>query len=241
MRSALDRRVSGPGVLEDAAAVALGFIDLYSLTFEPGWLQRARDITERTIERFHDTATSTWYDTASDHEALIVRPREVTDNATPSGTSLVAELLQTWSELEPRPEWLSMVERIVGGVAEAITRYPQALGHIASVADTLVHGGSQVALAGDPADPRFRALVNEVSSIFVPALVLAGGDGEKPGQPALMRNRHAIEGRPTAYICRAFTCALPTSDPEQLQRQVRDLIRDATEPVATYGRSSGNP
>jgi hypothetical protein len=227
-RSALDGRISGPGVLEDFAAVALAFLDLYALTFEASWLRLSRAVTENAIALFHDSETDTWYDTASDHEPLIVRPREYTDNATPSGTSLVAELLLAWAELDDKPAWRSLAEGIVSRVGEAIGQYPQALGHVAGVADALVNGSAQVAIVGEPADPAFRELVGRIGSTFVPALVMAGGEPAKDGQPALMLNRVAVGGHPTAYVCRAFTCDLPTSDADQLERQVQQLIGDGT-------------
>src|SRR5688572_8159163 len=165
-RSALGGRISGPGVLEDHAAVALAFLDLYSLTFDVSWLRQSRTVTEQTLQFFHDGATDTWYDTASDHEPLIVRPREVTDNATPSGTSLMADLLLSWSELDDEPEWRSMAESIVGRVGHAIAKYPQALGHVAGVADALVNGTVQVAIVGAVSHPRSVELGKRVSSSF---------------------------------------------------------------------------
>jgi uncharacterized protein YyaL (SSP411 family) len=227
-RSALDGRTSGPGVLEDFAAVALAFLDLYSLTFETSWLRLSRAVTENAIALFHDSGTDTWYDTANDHEQLIVRPREVTDNATPSGTSLVAELLLTWAELDDKPDWKALAESIVSRVGEAIGQHPQALGHVAGVADALVNGSAQIAVVGDPADPGFAELVDQIGSTFVPALVVAGGDPSEDGQPALMLNRTTLGGRSTAYVCHGFTCEIPTSDADQLERQVRQLIGDAT-------------
>ena len=232
-RSALDGRISGPGVLEDHAAVALAFLDLYSLTFDESWLRQSRAVTERTIEFFHDQATDTWYDTASDHEPLIVRPRDVTDNATPSGTSLIAELLLAWSELDDERTWWSMAESIVGRVGEAIAQYPQALGHVAGVADALVNGTVQVAIVGDVTDPLLQELVKRVSAAFVPALILAGGEPASEGQPALLRGREAVGGRPTAYVCREFTCELPSSDPDVVERQVKQLIGDASPSPST--------
>jgi uncharacterized protein YyaL (SSP411 family) len=225
-RSALDGRISGPGVLEDFAAVALAFLDLYGLTFDTSWLERSRDIAQRTVELFHDPKTDTWYDTASDHEPLLVRPREVTDNATPSGTSLVAELLLSWAELDDRFEWRTLAEGAVSRVGDAIAQYPQALGHIATVADAVVNGTTQIAIAGNPADPELRELVSRIGSTFVPSLVMAGGDPATTRQPALMANRVAVGGRPTAYVCRSFTCDLPTSEPDELERQVKHLIGD---------------
>ena len=234
-RSALEGRISGPGVLEDFAAAALAFLDLYALTFDTSWLQLSRAVTENAVALFHDDETDTWYDTAWDHEPLIVRPREYTDNATPSGASLVAELLLAWAELDDKPAWRSLAEGIVSRVGEAIGQYPQALGHVAGVADALVNGSAQIAVAGEPADPGFRALVRRIGSAFIPALVMAGGDPATGSQPALMLNRIAVGGRPTAYVCRGFTCDLPTSDPDQLERQVKQLIGDGAPAPADRG------
>jgi uncharacterized protein YyaL (SSP411 family) len=233
-RSSLDGRVSGPGMLEDHAAVALAFLELYGLTFDTSWLRLSRTITERTIERFHDTGSETWYDTAVDHERLIVRPREVTDNATPSGTSLTAELLLAWAELDDIHEWRSMAERVVSSVGEAIAQYPQALGHLAGVADTIVNGSSQVAIVGAVDHPGLRELAGRLGAIFTPALTLAGGDPLTEGQPALIRDRSAIGGIPTAYVCRGFTCHLPTSDPAEFERQVKHLVGDGAITTAQH-------
>jgi uncharacterized protein YyaL (SSP411 family) len=232
-RSTLDGRVSGPGLLEDYAAVALAFLDLYSLTFDTSWLRQSRTITEHTVDLFLDRDTGTWYDTASDHEQLLVRPREVTDNATPSGTSLVAELLLHWSELDDMPAWRSMAETIVSRVGDAIAQYPQALGYVAGVAESIVNGGVQVAIAGEPAEEGFVRLESRLGQAFVPGLVIAGGDSTTPGQPALMRDRRPVEGRAMAYVCRAFACDLPTADPETLERQVRQLVGDSVRNAAS--------
>jgi uncharacterized protein YyaL (SSP411 family) len=225
-RSSLKGKVSGPGVLEDFAALGLAFLELYGLTFDTSWLRLSRAVTQRTVELFYDTGSETWYDTASDHEKLLVRLREVTDNATPSGTSLVAELLLEWAELGDFPEWREMSERIVSQVGEAIAQYPQALGHVAGVADALVNGSTQVAIVGDPADPRFQGLVEATASVFIPGLVMAGGNPLAEAQPALLRERTAPGGVPTAYVCRGFVCELPTTDPKTVEQQVKSLVGD---------------
>jgi hypothetical protein len=234
-RSALGDRVSGPGLLEDFAAVGLAFLDLYSLTFETTWLQLSRSVTEKAIELFRDAETDTWYDTASDHEQLLVRPRDVTDNATPSGTSLIADLLLAWSDIDDIPEWRSLAEMVVSRVGDAIAHFPQALGYVASVADALVNGSTQAAVVGDENDPRFRDLVDRLGAVFVPGLAIAGGDAAAPNQPVLMRNRVASGGNPTAYVCRGFVCELPTSDPDELERQVNHLIGDGAGTAASRG------
>ena len=105
-----------------------------------------------------------------------------------SGTSLVAELLLLWSELDDRSQWRSMGELMVSRVGEPIGVYPQALGHIAGVAEALVNGSVQLAIVGDPSDAGFRAMIGQTTAVFVPSLVIAGGKHDD-AQPALMRDR----------------------------------------------------
>ena len=209
-------------MLEDFAAVALAFLDLYGLTFDTSWLRLSRAITERTIELFHDPASDTWYDTASDHERLLVRPRDATDNATPSGTSLVAELLLEWAELDDIHEWRHSSERIVSRVGEAIAQYPQALGHVAGVADALVNGGTQVAMVGDPSDARFHELVGAMASVFVPTLVFAGGNPTAEGQPALHARSNRAWRRPHGLRLPRFRVRPANAGPHaRSERQVK--------------------
>jgi uncharacterized protein YyaL (SSP411 family) len=65
-----------------------------------------------------------------------------------------------------------------------------------------------------------------MASTFIPALVLAGGNPMAEGQPALMRDRVALGSVPTAYVCRRFSCDLPTADARELERQVKSLVGD---------------
>src|SRR6202171_6770876 len=73
------------GFLEDHAAVALGFLAVYELTFDQQWVKSAEDIARAMIEWFWEETAGAFFDTAKDAEQLIARPRDVTDNATPSG------------------------------------------------------------------------------------------------------------------------------------------------------------
>src|SRR5262249_44985560 len=87
-----------PGYLEDYAAAADGPLALYEATFETRWFTAARQIADRMVELFWDADKSSFFDSASNAETLVARPRELWDNATPSGTSLATNvLLRLWA------------------------------------------------------------------------------------------------------------------------------------------------
>jgi hypothetical protein len=217
--------VKGPGFLEDHASVALAFLDLYTLTFDRTWFARATRIASSIVEWFLDPASGFFYDTARDHEALITRPRDVTDNAVPSGTSLTAELLVRVAELGGDDRYRDHGTRIIRQTGHLLARYPNAFGHLLGVADMIVHGAVEVAIAGDPDSSPFAELVRCVSARYVPALVLAGGVALAGDSVALLRGRTPGDGIPLAYVCRRYECEAPTADPGHLGKQLDEAGR----------------
>jgi uncharacterized protein YyaL (SSP411 family) len=155
------------GYLEDYASLGLAALAVYELTFDTVWLDRARAMSDATVQWFWSDDTGAFYDTASDHEELIVRPREVADNATPSGTSLAVELLVRLAELLHDVEARRRATYVVETLAPMIARYPSAFGHILGAADMLINGAVEVAIVGDVGTADFRAMERAVAEQYV--------------------------------------------------------------------------
>jgi uncharacterized protein YyaL (SSP411 family) len=227
MRSHKNGETRIPGFLEDYASVALGFIALYELTFDPAWMDRAVALTESMVQWFWDDATGVFFDTATDAEQLITRPRDITDNAMPSGTSLAVDLLLHVAELTGDSEMRRRAALVLESTASALTKYPTGFGHMLGAADMAVHGAVEVAIAGDRSDPRFELLEREVAAHYVPSLVLAGGDPAR-GNVALLADRMPRDGVPTVYVCRAYTCDQPVTDTDGVGAQLESAGRAET-------------
>jgi uncharacterized protein YyaL (SSP411 family) len=209
-----------PGFLEDHAAVALGFLGLYELTFDRRWFDRAKTLAEACVIHFRDETTGAFYDTAADHEALVTRPRDITDNATPAGNSLMAELLLMIAELTGDPDARRQASEVLDALAEPMRQYGTMFGHLLGAADLAVHGAVQVAIAGSRGSADFESLTRTVAGHYVPSLVIAGGTGDAVRGLALLDGRDPIGGRATAYVCRHYSCELPASDAAALAAQL---------------------
>jgi len=217
------------GFLEDHAAVALGFLAVYDITFDQRWVERAEEITSAVIEWFWDDSVGAFFDTARDAEQLIARPRDITDNAIPAGTSLVVELLLHLSELEHDTEHRRRAVFTLESLAEPMTRYPTAFGHLLGCADMELNGAVEVALAGDIKSAPFKALERAVAEQYVPSLVLAGGLQTANSPVKLLDDRPFVGGNPTAYVCRSYTCDKPVTKPKELSAQ----LESASKTIAT--------
>jgi len=220
MRSHKGGETRIPGFLEDYASVALGFIALYELTFDAAWVGRAISITESMIKWFWNDSVGAFFDTASDAERLITRPRDITDNAMPSGTSMAADLLLHMSDLTNDTGMRARAMSILEGAAPLLTKFPTGFGHLLGVADMAVYGAAEVAIAGERDSSEFKLLEREVASHYVPSLVLAGGNPDGTEQIALLAGRTPRVGNPTAFVCRSYTCEEPVTDAAALGQQL---------------------
>ena len=213
------------GFLEDYAAVGLAFISLYELTFDPVWVRRANELAQSMVKWFWDEQLGAFFDTASDAESLISRPRDTTDNAMPSGTSLAVDLLLCLSELTGDADMRRRATFVLESIATPLMRYPTAFGHMLGVADMAVNGAVEVAISGKRDDKTFHALEHELATHYVPSLALAGGSDDAGGLIALMEGRQARAGKATAYVCRSYTCEEPATTPEVLATQLEHAGR----------------
>jgi uncharacterized protein YyaL (SSP411 family) len=208
------------GTLEDYACVAEGFLTLSGVTGEARWLGLAADLLEVTLGSFGDGAGG-FYDTAADGEALIFRPADPADNATPSGTFAVAGALLGYSALAGSARHREAAEGALGVLSGIAARYPRAAGAGLSVAEAMLAGPAEIAVVGGPDDDRTRALHQTALHAAPPGAVLALGDGSQPLEAAdgvpLLGGRGLVNGAPAAYVCRQFTCQAPVTTPEELQ------------------------
>jgi uncharacterized protein YyaL (SSP411 family) len=224
------------GFLEDHAAVALGFIAVYELTFDERWVTKAREIADAMIQWFWDDKVGAFFDTARDAEQLITRPRDVTDNATPSGTSLAIELLLNLAELQQDSDYRRRAGLALESLAEPMTRFPTAFGHLLGCADMELYGAIEVALVGEKTHPGFMALERAVAERYVPSLVLAGGSPGLPSRIKLLENRPMTDNKQTAYVCRGYTCDRPVTDPGALSDQLESAAKTGINANQKFGR-----
>ena len=222
-RSYKDGRARFNGYLEDYAMVADGLVAVYEATFETRWLVEADALMGAVSELFWDEESRAYYDTPADHEELLTRPRDVYDSAAPSGTSVATEVLLRLSLFLDRSDYRQRAEDILGELAGGMEKVPGAFGRLLCALDFSTAEPREVAVVGNPGATDTRALLNTVYSAYLPNKVVAGrdpDDDEAGGLIPLLEGRTAREGKPTAYVCVQYACQAPTTDPEELARQL---------------------
>ena len=212
-----------PAFLEDHALLVDALVAVYEATWDARWVREARSLANDMLARFWAEDEGVFYDTASDAEALVVRPRDVFDNATPSGSSAAVTALLRLGELTGEARYRQVAERVLAGMGELMARVPMGFGHLLCALDFSLAAPAEVAFVGDPSAEETRALVRTVSRAYLPNAVLAGkreGDEAAADLIPLLRGRAAVDGRATAYVCERLACRMPVTEPAALAEQL---------------------
>ena len=226
LRTYKDGRASLKGYLEDYAFVAHGLLALYEATFDARWLAEGRSTVDSMIQLFWDESEKAFYDTGTDHEALIVRPRDVFDNATPCGSSVAVDVLLHFSILTGDNEYASKASTALRSMHRYLAQAPQGMGHWLTALDFYLSTPKEVVIVGMESDPATQALVDVAFGRYLPNKVIVGNDPSRstlnPVEIPLLKDRGMTDGLPTAYVCENYVCRLPVTEPEALAGQLGD-------------------
>ncbi|RWR17881.1 thioredoxin domain-containing protein [Microbacterium enclense] len=213
-RASLDEiRSSAPATLEDYGGLARGLLALARVTGEVAYADRARALVDACLgaDGIHPPG-------GGDPVLAVqgMQPQGVpSDGAAPSGPSaFAAAALDLW-RLGAGERYREAAEALVRAAAPAALAAPLAYGAILDVALGLATPPRQVVVVGET-DAALADAARRVAADVV-AVVTAGQaeDFARAGFE-LFEGKVSRGGEATAYDCRAFTCALPTTDPAAL-------------------------
>jgi uncharacterized protein YyaL (SSP411 family) len=160
---------------------------LYQAALDVRWLEEARALADEMLAHFWDEENGGVFDTASDHadQALIIRPKNITDNAISSGNVVAAAVLLDLAILDGPSDEAGKRDAYYGRAVEtlrllggAMARYPRAFGQALSALDAYLASTKEIVIIGDPQEATAQALLETVHKRHLPnkVLVVAGPD-----------------------------------------------------------------
>lgn len=205
------------GYLEDYAHVIDGLLELYMTTFEPRWYTEAARLADMVLAHFQADEGG-FFDTSDDHEELIIRPRSVQDNATPSGNAMIAYNLLRLTGFSGETRYEEAALSVLRPLGSALAEYPMAFGEMLIGVDFWLHRPQEIALIGEPAHDEVEAMLRVVRAKYRPRALVAllPHDSDSRTDPALLRTRTLRDGNPAAYVCENFVCAAPVTTAGEL-------------------------
>ncbi|MEW6225914.1 MAG: thioredoxin domain-containing protein [Chloroflexota bacterium] len=215
-RSWKDGRATADGVLEDYANLAEGLVALYEATLDERWYLDATALVEVILARFADPAGG-FFDTADDGEPLVVRPKDLGDNATPSGGAMATTVLLRLVALAGEARYRAAAEAALATVGLYLARRPTGFAQWLCALELAHAGITEVAIIGDATDEETQRLLDVAGRGYHPFRVVASAPAPDASAVALLHGRFALRGRATAFVCRNFACRQPVHEPEALE------------------------
>jgi uncharacterized protein YyaL (SSP411 family) len=203
--------------LDDYTALANALVSLYEANFKERWIDEAVRLMDIVLDKFADPAGGGFFYTASDHEQLIARTKELTDSSIPSGNSLAANALLRLGRLLGRTDYLDAAEQILAAAAPIMLRAPMAAGQMLLALDSYLGPANELVLVGDMSRDDTKSAISAIHSRYSPRSVFASRDTSST-DPDGSQSRHLNEifeakkspdGQPVLYVCQNFACGPP--------------------------------
>jgi uncharacterized protein YyaL (SSP411 family) len=213
LRVYADGRAKLQAYLEDHAFLLEALLTLYEATFEERYFSVARALGDEILARFADPQRGGFFSTATDHERLVARRKDLEDTPIPSGSSSAALGLLRLAALTGERAYERAAADALRLVHELAPRHPTAFGHLLQAIDFYNGPVHEVAIVGQPLEP----LVRVIRERLRPRIVLAATRHPRADTVVpLLEQRTPVDGSAAAYVCERFACAAPVTSPDQL-------------------------
>ncbi len=209
------------GYLEDHVAVAGGLLSLFEIDGKPKWLVAARALLQQTEKHFR-AQDGAFFFTADDHEQLLARTKSVTEGATPSGNALAAMAFLRGGLLLGDENLYEIGVAALRACHQVINKSPVSASSMMLAVQFHLGSPKEIVIAGEPSDPRTRALLEAAWRRFpqagVVALIHDGNREQLIKLSSVYSGKVPVDGVPSAYVCERGTCQAPVSDPATLTK-----------------------
>ena len=199
----------GSGYLEDYAFTISAFINLYQISFDEQWLQKAKKFTDDAITFYYDNQNGFFWFTSNLEPVLIARKKETMDNVIPASNSEMANALFKLGDYFDNKKYTEIASQMLASIEENILKYPSSYSNWASLRMNYTGPFNEIVISGEHADETRK----KIAASYLPNAIFAGSTSPESSLP-LLENRFQ-KGKTLIYICTNKTCKLPIENPEK--------------------------
>ena len=203
----------GAATANDYACLIWGFIELYTSSFNPLYLEHAVALTNTCIEHYLDSEGGGFFLTSDEAEVVIARTKESYDSALPSSNSVLALNLARLAKITGDTLFEQTAHRITAAFAQRLVQVPDAHTFMMAGLDFLLGPTHEVVISGDPERSDTQEMLHAMRYRFLPNVsVMLRTDEDVGTLLGHVKDKESIGGRATAYVCTDRSCREPTTD-----------------------------
>lgn len=220
-----DGRARFQAYLDDYACLIDGLVELFESSGTESYLVEAIALAEAMIKDYWDSEQGGFFYTASDHESLITRTKEIQDNAVPSGNGMAATALAKLGRLCDRTDFEDVATKTLDAFSSFIAEHPRACGQALIALDFLLGPSQEIVIGEGTNSGMLPELQNVLRKTFLPnARIIKHKDGIDQKLIAnLVAGKRSADGESLVYLCSRGECQVPAGTVDQLRQQLSAL------------------
>ena len=206
------------GYLEDYSCMIEALLELYEVTQEAGYLDRAEKLLADCEAKFFDRDHGGYFFVQAEDRTAMMQDKPVTDFSVPGSNPQMAINLIKLSNYKDKPEYMDRALALVEGFFDLCRQYPLGHGTYFAALDYYSNPPEVIAVVGP--EKEGKELVELANSRLIKKIVMLDY-GQYRQRPAGFEGRMAVNGKPTAYFCKDRTCTLPLTDREDILEMLK--------------------
>lgn len=210
-----DGQLQYQAVLDDYAFLITALVDIWQITFNSTYLTLAEKYTQQVLSYFHDQDSGLFFFTASDQTDVVMRKKDLYDNATPSGNSTMVHVLQRLGIILDRQDWREMAAKMLLIMKSTVERYPLSFERWAGALLNETYPYLEIAVVGNNALDKAQAIQRR----FLPNGLLVASTTETDWNPLLAGKPGETDAY--IYICQNYTCKKPVQSLKEFDLLLR--------------------
>jgi len=212
-------KIQGSAFLDDYAYWINGLLSLFECDFDSKWLDWAEALAHTVIDEFWDPIEKSFYYSPQNHEKLIFRPKEFQDGALPSPTAMMLTGLVRLNKLLNKEDFYQKIGALFGSHWEFMKKAPLACGQMFIAFELFKNKSKEVVVISGSNDEAEKDFLDHIRGNFFPNTVAVLKTPQNT-KLALLKNKTALKGSSTVYICQNNTCLAPLSSLEDLIKRI---------------------
>jgi len=210
--------------IDDYAFLTWGLIELYETTFDLKYLSQAIELTDKMIDLFWDRDNFGFYFTPADGERLLVRQKQIYDGAVPSGNSVAMYNLLKLSRMTSNTTYEKLSRELSSAFSSTLNNLPMSHTMLMVALEFAIGTSYEIVISGNREAEDTKAMIRKLRENYVPNKVVLlreqnSSDMEKIAPFTKLQT--PTNDKATAYVCKNFTCNVPTNDPYTMLESIR--------------------
>jgi uncharacterized protein len=213
------------GYLDDYAYFTEALLDLASIDADPKWIQEAIRFADVMVTQFFDPNDGSFFYTSADHETLITRPKSFYDAPIPSASASCAFALLRLAKITDNESYRAKAESTISLYQPYFGKGSEQFSYFLCALDFCLATGAELVLSVKAKATESREAILAIGENYLPDTLVVVNDVNHGSNLPLLKDRPLILDKPTAYICRNFTCEKPINELADLKKALHAYSR----------------